>query len=143
MHRSLQIALGGAALSFGAVVALPSVALADHCGAGQVHGGYAGTCVPQPGGGGQQPGTGQPGGGQQPGTAQPGTQQPGTQQPGIGGGTTSPGTGGGGSATRGGAQSTALPFTGDEVLVLSLAGAGALAAGAAFVVAGRRRHAAT
>ena len=39
------------------------------------------------------------------------------------------GSGGGGS----------LPFTGDEVLILSLAGAGALAVGTGLVVAGRRR----
>jgi LPXTG-motif cell wall-anchored protein len=38
--------------------------------------------------------------------------------------------------------STSLPFTGAEVVLMSVVGLGALGAGSAFVVAGRRRKAA-
>jgi LPXTG-motif cell wall-anchored protein len=38
--------------------------------------------------------------------------------------------------------STSLPFTGAEVVLMSVVGLGALGAGTAFVVAGRRRKAA-
>ncbi|MDQ1684879.1 MAG: hypothetical protein QOC82_1616 [Frankiaceae bacterium] len=38
--------------------------------------------------------------------------------------------------------STSLPFTGAEVVLMSAVGLGALGAGTAFVVAGRRRRAA-
>ena len=52
------------------------------------------------------------------------------------------------SGTQGGAVSNrstpnALPFTGGDVVLLSLLGAGTLAGGAALVVAGRRRTPAT
>ena len=59
-----------------------------------------------------------------------------------GGGSTvaTPVTGGaGGAGTFADRSPASLPFTGDEVLVLSIAGIAALAAGAAMVVAGRRR----
>jgi LPXTG-motif cell wall-anchored protein len=39
-------------------------------------------------------------------------------------------------------NSTALPFTGAEVVLMSVVGLGALGAGTVFVVAGRRRKAA-
>jgi hypothetical protein len=42
-------------------------------------------------------------------------------------------------ASRSGASPSSLPFTGGETAALSLAGAGALAAGVVLVVAGRRR----
>lgn len=54
-----------------------------------------------------------------------------------------------GSNTTGGAVSgrtstpDTLPFTGGDIVLLSLLGAGTLAGGAALVVAGRRRTAAT
>ena len=54
-----------------------------------------------------------------------------------GGGTT---TSVGGGSTGAGAADV-LPFTGGELVLLSATGAGALAAGAALVVAGRRRTA--
>jgi hypothetical protein len=40
-------------------------------------------------------------------------------------------------------SATSLPFTGGEVVLLSVLGAGALAAGTALVVAGRRRSSTT
>lgn len=112
MHRTFHVALGGAALTLGAVVALPGVALAQQvdCDDDQVAAAYPDICVDLPDE--------------------------------VDGGTTSPGTGPGspgGTAGGGGTTPGTLPFTGDEVLVLSIAGAGALAAGTAMVVAGRRR----
>jgi hypothetical protein len=121
MHRNLKVALGGAALTAGVVVGLPSAALAGSldCTNAEIAARYAAVCVPAPGG--------------------------------IGDNVTSPGGGGsvGGGATGGGSVSAgrggvgSLPFTGDEILVMTLAGAGALAAGSALTVAGRRRGAAT
>lgn len=148
MHRTITVALGGAALSLGAIVGFPAVAFADPCPTGEVPGGYTGTCVPQPGpigGGDTAAGTGG-GGTTTPGTTTPGTTTPGTATAG-GAGTTAAGgagtttAGGAGTTTAGGRAPATLPFTGDEVLVLSLAGAGAVAAGTALVVAGRRRSA--
>ncbi|MBW3638397.1 MAG: hypothetical protein KY451_00870 [Actinobacteria bacterium] len=57
-------------------------------------------------------------------------------------------TGAQGAGTQGGAVSgrttpNTLPFTGGEVVLLSLLGVGTLAGGAALVVAGRRRTPAT
>ena len=46
---------------------------------------------------------------------------------------------GGGSSTTGAAA--VLPFTGGEIVLLTATGAGALAAGSALLVAGRRRSA--
>lgn len=125
MHRNIHVALGGAALTLGALVALPGVALAQEidCDDDQVAALYPEVCVDEPG----TPIDGGDGGA--------GT---GVTPPATGGTTTGGGTATGGTTTRGGASS--LPFTGDEVLVLSLAGAGALAAGTALAAAGRRRR---
>lgn len=114
MHRTITVALGGAALTFGALVALPGVASAQEvdCTDAQVAAAYPDVCVAVPGtpiGGGSA---------------------------GSGGGAPTGGAASGGSTTGSGSS---LPFTGDEVLVLSLTGAGALAAGTALAVAGRRR----
>ena len=119
MHRTAHVALGSAALTLGALVALPGVALAQEidCTNAEVAAVYPDVCVPVP----STPIGGSSGGG----------------GAGSGGGGTATGgtkTGGG----RGGGSS--LPFTGDEVLVLSLTGAGALAAGTALAAAGRRRR---
>lgn len=118
MNRTFHVALGGAALTFGAIVGLPGAAMAQEidCDDEQVAAQYPEVCVDLPDE--------------------------------VGGGVTSPGAGGGGGTTGGtagggGTTAASLPFTGDEVLVLSLAGAGALAAGTAMVVAGRRRGAPT
>ena len=132
MHRNVKVALGGAALSVGVVVGLPTAALAT-----PICNTYSGTCVIPP-------------------TAPPSTPVVGgVDSPGTGGGSTGGGSTGGGSigGTGGGGGSgavssgrgavNALPFTGDEILVLSLAGAAALAAGTALTVAGRRRGATT
>jgi len=136
MHRTFHVAIGGAALTFGALVALPGVALAQEvvdCDDDQVAALYPDVCVDEP----VTPIDGEAGGG---GTGTPGTDTPATDTPATGGGTATGGTTtGAGTASTGGAAST-LPFTGDEVLVLTLAGAGALAAGSALVVAGRRRR---
>jgi len=132
MHRTLHVALGGAALTLGALVALPGVALAQEvdCDDDQVAALYPGVCIDEPG----TPIGGGTGGG---GTGvTPTTPPPATGTPSTGGGTATGGTTTG--AGSGGAAS--LPFTGDEVLVLSLAGAGALAAGTALAAAGRRRR---
>lgn len=56
----------------------------------------------------------------------------------IGGGTGGAGTAGGGQSVGGGST---LPVTGGELALLTMTGVGALAAGTAFVVAGRRRGA--
>jgi hypothetical protein len=40
-------------------------------------------------------------------------------------------------------EKTTLPFTGAEIVLLTVVGGGAIGAGTAFVVAGRRRRAAT
>ena len=67
--------------------------------------------------------------------------------PAAGGGSTTPAVGGGtGTPSAGGGSSTAgaaavLPFTGGEIVLLTATGAGALAAGSALLVAGRRRSA--
>lgn len=57
---------------------------------------------------------------------------------GLDGTTGGAGTAGGGSTVGGG---SALPVTGGELVLLTMTGAGALAAGTALVVAGRRRGA--
>ena len=125
MHRTIHVALGGAALTLGALVVLPGVALAQEkvdCGDKAVAAKYPKVCVDKP----VKPitgGTGVGGAGVTPATA---------------GGTVTGETTTGAGAATGGASS--LPFTGDEVLVLSLAGAGALAAGTALAAAGRRRR---
>ncbi len=135
MHRTIHVTLGGAALTLGALVALPGVALAQEidCDDDEVAVLYPDVCIDEPG----TPIGGGAGGGGTGGT--PTTPPPATGTPATGGGTATGGTTtGAGTASTGGAAST-LPFTGDEVLVLSLAGAGALAAGTALVAAGRRR----
>ena len=58
---------------------------------------------------------------------------------GTGGGTTGA-TGSGGSAT---ATTGDLPFTGGEVVLMTVVGLGAVAGGTALVVAGRRRQGTT
>ena len=73
----------------------------------------------------------------------------GSNNPGVGGDKTPTGStggagtsipnAGGGSTTTGAA--TVLPFTGGEIVLLTATGAGALAAGSALLVAGRRRSA--
>ena len=124
MHRTIHVALGGAALTLGALVVLPGVALAQEkvdCGDKAVAAKYPKVCVDKP-------------------------VKPITGDTGVGGASVTPATVGGtvistttgAGAATGGASS--LPFTGDEVLVLSLAGAGALAAGTALAAAGRRRR---
>jgi hypothetical protein len=135
MHRNIQVVLGSAALSLGVVVGLPTAAMATtaSCTPAQVAAAYPNVCVPQP-----QPirdnvtapgaGGGTTGGGG--GTSGGGT---------TGGGTTAGGTTAGGTVSSGRGAVASLPFTGDEVLVLGLAGAAALAAGTALTVAGRRR----
>lgn len=55
------------------------------------------------------------------------------------------GAGGGGGAPAGGANDAGggrgeLPFTGGELVLMTLVGAGAVAGGTALVVAGRRRR---
>jgi len=137
MHRNVKVALGGAALSIGVVVGLPSVAGATtlDCTNAAIAAQYPQVCVPQP-----QPITDTP-------TA-PGTGGA-TGGGATGGGATGGGSTGGSVSTGGGTVSSgrgavaSLPFTGDEILVLSLAGAAALAAGTALTVAGRRRGATT
>jgi hypothetical protein len=121
MHRTLKVALGGTALSVGVVVGLPGIALASapDCTDGAVAARYAAVCVPAQGAIGDN-----------------------VTAPGSAGGTTGGGTAGG-SVSSGRGSVGALPFTGDEILVLGLAGAAALAAGSALTVAGRRRGAAT
>ena len=122
MHRTIHVALGGAALSLGALVVLPGVALAQEkvdCGDKAVAAKYPKVCVDKPV---------KPIGGT-----------------GVGGTSGTPATAGGavtgGTTTgAGGGSASSLPFTGDEVLVLSLAGAGALGAGVALAAAGRRRR---
>jgi hypothetical protein len=128
MHRNIQVVLGSAALSMGAVVGLSTAALAAtlDCTNAEVAAAYPGTCVPIPG-----------------------QISDNVTAPGAGGGS----AGGGGAEAGGAAAGTSvssgrgavasLPFTGDEILVLSLAGAAALAAGTALTVAGRRRGATT
>jgi hypothetical protein len=135
MHRNVQVILGGAALSLGVVVGLPTAAMATtaSCTPAQVAAAYPNVCVPQP-----QPirdNVTAPGaGGGASGGGGGGTTGGGT----VGGGTTSGGTGGGTVSSGRGAVAS-LPFTGDEILVLGVAGAAALAAGTALTVAGRRR----
>jgi hypothetical protein len=116
MHRNLKVALGGAALTAGVVVGLPTAAFAGSvdCTNAEIAAKYAAVCVPAPGA--------------------------------VGDNVTSPGAGGsvgGGSVSAGRGGVGSLPFTGDEILVMTLAGAGALAVGSALTVAGRRRGAAT
>ena len=128
MHRTINVALGGAALTLGAVVALPGVALAQEkvdCGDKAVAAKYPDLCVDKPG----KPITG-------------GTESGGIgSTPAAGAGTVTGGTTNeAGTASTGGGGASSLPFTGDEVLVLSLAGAGALGAGVALAAAGRRRR---
>ena len=55
-----------------------------------------------------------------------------------GAGTGTPSAGGGSSTTG---AAAVLPFTGGEIVLLTATGAGALAAGSALLVAGRRRSA--
>ena len=55
-----------------------------------------------------------------------------------GAGTSTPNAGGGSSTTG---AAAVLPFTGGEIVLLTATGAGALAAGSALLVAGRRRSA--
>ena len=120
MHRTIHVALGGAALTLGALVVLPGVALAQEkvdCGDKAVAAKYPKVCVDKP----VKPITGIDGAG-------------GTSVAVTGG--TTPGAG---AVSTGGGGASSLPFTGDEVLVLSLAGAGALGAGVALAAAGRRR----
>ena len=125
MHRTIHVALGGAALTLGALVALPGVALAQEidCTDAAVAAKYPEVCVPVPGGT-IDGNNGGPATGEVTPTLAPSVGKPVT-------GTTT------GAATGGAAS---LPFTGDEVLVLSIAGAGALAAGTALAAAGRRRR---
>ena len=101
---------------------------------------YSGGCASPPptsGGGGTDQRIG--GGTEQPGTGNPGTDTPDT---GTGGGPGG-GTPGGPKANvpTGGTVSNpaALPFTGGELVLMTAVGAGALAGGAALVVAGRRK----
>ena len=128
MHRTIHVALGGAALTLGALVALPGVALAQEidCTDAAVAAKYPEKCVPVPGGT-IDGNNGGPATGEVTPTLAPSVGKPVTA-------TTGTTTG----AATGGASS--LPFTGDEVLVLSIAGAGALAAGTALAAAGRRRR---
>lgn len=91
---------------------------------------YSGTCAtPPPGGGDGEPidgGTDQPGSGVE-------TPRPDQESPtGSNGGPT-------GSNPDNVATPASLPFTGGEIALLTALGAGALAGGAALVVAGRRR----
>lgn len=121
MHRTVQVALGGAALSLGVVVGLPTAALATttvDCTNAEIAAQYPEVCVPAP---------------------QPITDN--VDSPGTGGGSAGGGTAGGGTAggSTSSGRAAALPFTGDEILVLGLAGGAALAAGTALTVAGRRR----
>jgi hypothetical protein len=137
MHRNIQVVLGGAALSLGVVVGLPAAAMASStpdCTNAQIAAQYPNVCVPQP-----QPirdNVTAPGEG---GTTGGGTTGGGTTGGGTTGGGTSGGSTSGGTVSSGRGAVASLPFTGDEILVLSLAGAAALAAGTALTVAGRRR----
>ena len=146
MHRNVKVALGGAALSLGVVVGMPTAALGQEidCTIAEIAAKYPERCVQTSPttppstppsipvtGGEQAPGQGSGGGSTGGGTA---------------GGSTG-GTGGGAGAgqvvSSGRAAADTLPFTGDEILVLSIAGAAALAAGTALTVAGRRRRTTT
>lgn len=123
MHRTVQVALGGAALSLGVVVGLPTAALATttvDCTNAEIAAQYPDVCVPVE-------------------EITDTVDSPGTGGGEAGGGTTGGGGTAGGSTSSGRGAVGALPFTGDEILVLSLAGAAALAAGTALTVAGRRR----
>ena len=131
MHRNVKVALGGAALSLGVVVGLPTAALADptiDCSIAEIAAKYAEICAPV---GGEVPDN---------------EEQPvvgGGGGSGTGGGSTGGGTAGGSAGGGVASQASSLPFTGDEILVLSLVGAAALAGGTALTVAGRRRGATT
>jgi len=157
MHRNLKVALGGAALSVGVVVGLPAVALADpvDCTDAEIAALYPEACIPKPSemvdavtppAAPSQPVVGGNTGG---GTAGGGTAGGGTAGGSTAGGSTAGGSTAGGSTIGGGSVSSgrgaveSLPFTGDEVLVLGLAGAAALAIGTGLTVAGRRRGATT
>ena len=59
----------------------------------------------------------------------------------TGGGAGGGGAGGGGSVARPTGGGSALPVTGGELVLMTTAGAGALAAGTVLVVAGRKRGA--
>lgn len=150
MHRTAKVALSGAALSWGVVLGLPSAALAAtlDCTLAEVRAAYPEKCLAQPGQlpdrteqpggiGGSDGGAGTGGGGAGEGTAGGGTAGGGTSGGGLSGGDTAGGSAGGAGAAG------SLPFTGDEILVLSLAGGVALASGAALTVAGRRRRVTT
>ena len=114
MSRTAAVVLGGTLLG-GALVGFAAVpASAAPCDA------YSQVCPSTPPGGGGG-GTGGGGGG------------------GTGGGTTGT-TGSGGSAT---ATTGDLPFTGGEVVLMTVVGLGAVAGGTALVVAGRRRQGTT
>ena len=112
MSRTAAVVLGGTLLG-GALVGFAAVpASAAPCDA------YSQVCPSTPpGGGGGGSGGGSNGGG------------------GTGGGTTGA-TGSGGSAT---ATTGDLPFTGGEVVLMTVVGLGAVAGGTALGVAGRRR----
>ncbi len=117
MRRTASLTVGGLVVGAGALLsAAPAAAQVVSCPPGQVAAGSeVVVCVP----------TGTP--------VQGGTGGAGTGGAGTGGGNVA--TGGGGAVS----SPATLPFTGDEVLVMSALGTAALAVGAGFVVAGRRR----
>jgi hypothetical protein len=125
--RVRSTSLASAAASAGLLVLL-----AGAPAAAQVCDAYSGSCTPVTGvlPTNQGTGTGDTGGGS-------------TVGGGNGAGNAGTGTvvrGSAGNGQVGGAPAT-LPFTGGELVLVSLAGAGAVAAGAGLVVAGRRRTA--
>ena len=128
-----KLTLAGAlacGLGFGVFASTPALAVCDA---------YSGNCTP--------PGTDiggdteQPGRGPAPDVVTP----PDVVAPpekGAGGGTKTAGRGVSPASTTT-SQPTTLPFTGGEIALLTVLGAGALAGGTALVVAGRRRAQAT
>ena len=138
MRRTIHLSIAGFAVGVGAVLgASPVSAQGLDCTDEEVAAAYSEACIPTPplpdgnGGGGGGGGEGEPIDGNDGGA--------GTGNGGAGNGGTGNGGAGNGGAGNGGSGPSTLPFTGGEVLLVSLVGAGAVAAGTALVVAGRRR----